>query len=305
MKAFVSRNPVLTFISLTLGFQLAIVLIAWVMLPTGVKLHEIPDAHMIFRLRLFGPLLFAVAITACIEGGIGIRKLFASFLNWRVGPQWYLLAFTWKFLFTWIGIIIMTSLGFAEWPGWFTPEWLMPLLRNLTFVVGIAIVEETAWIKFSVTRLQEKYTALKSCMIVGLCWGSWYMPMLILGEGVPDGMPWFAFLVGMFSLTVMLGWAYNMTHSGVVLLIMQIIGNCAFFIVPVLPGWAPGPIFVVSCRMGFCVGAAIIIIWYGPKGLADRPRAKWSDPMLRAVGGIKRPLGAARNGGSPSLGRRA
>ncbi|MCB0783886.1 MAG: CPBP family intramembrane metalloprotease, partial [Flavobacteriales bacterium] len=109
------------------------------------------------------------------------------------------------------------------------------LLLNLPFIVSIAIVEETTWIKCCVTRLQRKHSAIVSALVVGLFWGLWYLPMLLLGEGVPDGYPWPFFLLSMASLTVLLTWAYNMTRSGLVLLIMQIISNCCFFILPVLP----------------------------------------------------------------------
>ena len=86
---------------------------------------------------------------------------------------------------------------------------LKGLIVNLPFIIGIAFVEETAWMKFSVTRLQEKYSALRSCLTVGVAWGLWYLPMLLVGEGVPDGYPWPVFLLSMVCLTVLLGWAYS------------------------------------------------------------------------------------------------
>mgnify|MGYP003394595123 FL=1 len=245
MRSTLSRYPVAFFVTLTLGFQLCIVLIAHALLPDGKHLHEVPDAHMLFRFRVFGPLVFASAITWYLERGAGIRRLFGAFKKVRAPGRFYLLALSWKFMFTYIGAAILVVGGVVEWPGFHTEGFLGPLLRNMPFIVGIALVEETSWMKFSVTRLQERYSAFWSCVLVGLAWGLWYLPMLILGEGVPDGIPWWVFLIHMFSLTVMLGWMFNETQSGVVLLIAQIIGNCAFFILPVLPGWHHGdPLFV-------------------------------------------------------------
>ena len=283
MRSFVARNPVSTFIVLTLGFQLSIVLLAWLLIPEGRHLHDLPMAHMVFRLRVFGPLFFAVAITAWIDGGLGLRKLFAAYFNWRVPPQWYLLALTWKFIFTYLGMAAVVLLGVAQWPGFTTPDFFWPLMKNMTFIVGIAIVEETSWMKFSVTRLHERHTALRASLIVGLCWGLWYLPMLMLGEGVPDGIPWWVFLVSMFSLTVMLNWIYNMTHSGLVLLCAQIVSNCAFFIAPVLPAWTGGAVFVTAFIAVFFLAAGGVILWFGPENLSNGPRARWSDPILRPV----------------------
>lgn len=285
MKALVSRNPVTTFIVLTLGFQLTIVLAAWALIPQGMHLHDLPKAHMVFRLRVFGPLFFAVAITAWIDGWTGLRKLFSAYFNWRIPPQWYLLAFSWKFICTYIGMAAVVLVGVADWPGFVTPDFFWPLMKNMAFIVGIAIVEETSWMKFGVTRLHERYSALRTSLTVGLCWGLWYLPMLILGEGVPDGIPWWVFLVSMFNLTVMLNWMYNMTHSGVVLLCAQIVSNCAFFIAPVLPAWTGGPVFVTAFVSVFFLFAGFLLLWFGPTDLGTGPRARWSDPVLRPVAG--------------------
>ena len=111
MKEFVARWPVAIFVALTLGFQLTIVLVAGAMMPPGGKLHDFPEAHSIFRLRVFGPLFFCMAITVYLEGAKGLKKLFGGFLHWRVGPQWYALGFGWKFLFTYIGIGTVALLG--------------------------------------------------------------------------------------------------------------------------------------------------------------------------------------------------
>jgi hypothetical protein len=191
-------------------------------------------------------------------------KLFSAFLNWRVPAQWYALAFTWKFIATFAGIGTLALLGIRQWPGAFVSGFLPDLLRNMPFIVGIAIVEETSWMKFAVTRMNERYSALRAAMVIGICWGMWYLPMLLLGEGVPDGIPWPVFLLSMFSLTV--------------LLIMQVLSNCAFIMVPVLPGWHElDPSYVISFVCAFFIGA-LAIVWYaGPKQLNSKGlRATWS-----------------------------
>ncbi len=265
LRRTVAKAPVTVFIALTLGFQLTIVLLAYALMPAGTELHDHPDAHMVFRFRVFGPLVFSVGLTWLLEGRNGLRRLFGAFLHWRVPVRWYALAFTWKFIVTYIGMAVLAFFAVRAWPGTIAPGFLPGLLRNMPFIVGIAIVEETAWMKFAVTRLNERHSAWRTSLIVGLCWGLWYLPMLLLGEGVPDGIPWPVFLFSMLSLTVLLSWAYNETHSGLVLLIMQILSNCAFIMVPVLPGWHHlDPAYVVAFVAVFFV-AALAILWYaGP-----------------------------------------
>ncbi len=285
MRSFISRNPVLTFTFLTLTYQFAVVGIIWTILSPGQKIHDDTTAHMIFRFRGFGPLVFAVWITLYLEGMVGFKKLFASFFHWKVPTRWYFLAVGWKFLFTYVGITCLVLLGLREWPGFIvenffggTWETLRQLIVSLPFIIGIAVVEETAWMKFSVTRMQEKYSALTSCVIVGIAWGMWYLPMLLLGDGVPDGYTWPMFMTSMLCLTVLLGWTYNMTRSGTILLIMQIISNCAFFIVPVLPAhWGLDDAYVNAFVGANVASAILLVIIFGPKQLGNRERAKWSD----------------------------
>ena len=279
LQQVISKHPVTLFVCLTLGFQLLIVLVAYSLIPQGQHLHEYSTAHMVFRFRVFGPLVFAVALTYYLEGRSGLIKLFSAFYTWRVPVGWYALAFTWKFIVTYIGLGILALTAMRPWPGAIAEGFLPILLENLPFIVGIAVVEETAWMKFCVLRLNERWSALRTSFIIGMCWGFWYLPMLMLGEGVPDGIPWPVFLVSMFSLTVMLSWAYNETHSGLVLLVMQILSNCAFIMVPVLPGWHDlDPAYVVAFVLVFFVGALAIVRYAGAQELNSKGvRARWSD----------------------------
>ena len=277
LRSFISRNPFTVFATLTLGYQFAVVGIVHTLTPAGLHMHDVPFAHMVFRFRVFGPLVFSMAITAYLEGIPGLKKLFASFFHWKVPAGWYLLAFTWKFILGYLGMMVVAALAIAPWPGWYVWNFLPTIISNLAFIVGIAVVEETSWIRFSFTRMQERYSALLSAIIVGLCWGLWYLPMMLLGEGVPDGIPWFAFLFSMFSLTTLLGWVFNTTRSGTILLIMQVISNCAFVFIPMLPMTTNNPAYIQGFVIWFLLVAIIVIVVAGPKNLSRRERAKWSE----------------------------
>ncbi|MBL7953325.1 MAG: CPBP family intramembrane metalloprotease [Flavobacteriales bacterium] len=290
MRAFVTKNPVLSFVLLTLGYQwLVIGIVDWHLKKAGLSLEQDETAHMIFRMRVFGPLVFCVFLTWYIEGTAGLKTLFGSFFNWRVPGKWYLFGATWKFLFSWIGVGFLVLFGMRDWPGFFNPqifnnsELAMGLLKTMPFLVGIAIVEETAWMKYCVTRMQDRYSALTSCLIIGVAWGCWYLPMIITGEGVPDGYPPPIFMLSMLCLTILLGWAYNMTHSGTILLLMQVVSNGAFFLLPVLPGWHVLPsgeldtAYVNAFVAINSLSAILIVVIFGWREMGTRKRATWSE----------------------------
>lgn len=283
MRPFISRYPVAIFVSLTLLAQFLVVLTTWWLIPEGEEMqsdsHEARMAHMVFRLRVFFPLGLAMLLTTYLDGWGALGKLFGSYLHWQVPLRWYALAFSWKFILGYVGILLAVVAGLDEWPGWLNRNWLSETIRNAFFVVGIAFVEETSWIRFSVTRLQEKRSALFCATWVGTAWGLWYLMMMLLGEGVPDGIPWYAFMISMFSLSVFLTWAYNSTRSGMVLLIMQVFSNCAFLSVPMLPVPEKPPYFMNAFVALFLLVSVLIIRRWGARNLSAYLRACWSDPI--------------------------
>jgi|JI6StandDraft_1071083.scaffolds.fasta_scaffold01921_6 membrane protease YdiL (CAAX protease family) len=302
MRAFITRFPVLTFTVLTLGYQFLVVAFMSYRLQGGLHMEDDALAHMVFRFRVFGPLGFAILISFYLEGMGGLRTLFGSYFKWKAPVQFYALAFSWKFLYFYAGIIVITLLGLAPWPGWVIEDFFggtnqaaINLMHNFAFIVGIAFVEETAWMKFSVTRLQGRFSALASCALVGVSWGLWYLPMLLLGEGVPDGFPIPVFMASMFSLTILLGWIFNMTRSGTILMIAQIVSNCAFFIVPVFPAdGGLNPIYINGFVLANCIGSALLILFYGWRELGTRKRAVWGEDALPAAVPVLQPLPTTR-----------
>ncbi len=303
MRQYVARFPVLSFMVLTLGYQVAVMWYIAMRVRSGVHLEEDPLVHMVFRFRLFGPLIFAMLITWYLEGRAGLATLFNGFRHWRVPARWYAFAFSWKFLFTWCGIAALAVAGVRDWPGFFIEgvwggDWatMKNLMRAFPFIVAIAFVEETSWMKFTATRLQDRYPAAVACLFTGIGWALWYMPMLLVGEGVPDGYPVPVFMLSMVALAFLLGWTYNMTHSGMVLLIMQIVSNCAFFLLPVLPGLHQMDAAYVNSFVAVNVLSAItLVVFYGWRELCRGKRATWSRSLAEARGahGGAMPLGKA------------
>ena len=290
MRSFVAKFPVFVFVFVALLIQFSVILIARSMIPEGGLVHDSPLAHMVFRLRVFGPLVTVVAITWYLERKAGLVHLFSSFLHWRVPAKWYALAFSWKFVLSLLAVGITFFFFQENFRGWFANITLLSYLEVFPFIVGIAFVEESSWIRFSMTRLQMKYNAFWSAMIVGNCWGAWYLPMVFINEGVPPGYPILVFHLCVVGLAVILGWAYNSTRSGAVLLVMQIVSNTAFMVVPILPefGFENG-VFVIGSTVSviaysilFLLTSVMIVLICGTRDLAFKPRVRWDEHALHA-----------------------
>ncbi len=275
MRSFVARFPVLVFVSIALAVQFVMVGFVYLTVPDGLDVNDVPLAHEVFRLRVFFPLLLAVLITYYLEGTMGLKKLFGPFLRWRAPAKWYTLAVSWKFIMGYLAVLIVFLQG--DPVEWISPGNFKNLLTHMPFIIGIAVVEETAWIRFSMTRMQSRFSAFWSAMIVGNCWACWYLPMNLIDIGTPLGVPDIVFHSGVVSLTVLLIWVYNTTRSGTVLLIMQILSNMAFFVVPVLPQGMNDAQRIITYGWLF-VGVAIsLILVFGTKNLSRRGRVRWDD----------------------------
>lgn len=282
MRATITRYPVLTFVLLALALQALDILVVSLLLPPRVHVDNDPTAHMVFRLRIFSPLIACLWVTHYLEGFAGIRKLLASYLHWRTPFKWYGVSLLWKFVLGWIGLGLTMLVTDAVWPGFFAQRFWDTYLTSLPFILVITFVEETSWIRFSISRLQERYTALQSALITGNAWGLWYVPMFLLGEGVPAGYPWITFHACIISLCILLVWVYNSSRSGTVLLLTQISSNSVFFMVPVLPGeitLADGGAetrYVMVYSFVFIAFAIGLVLVMGPTNLSRRPRMRWS-----------------------------
>ena len=110
----------------------------------------------------------------------GVSKLVAGWKKWRVHPKWYLLAVSPMFVYL-ISAGIYIALGGIP-PGPTSNPLLglgFPAIVILTIFTG-ATGEELGWRGFALPRLQKRYTALISSVLLGFYWGIWHIPMWIL-----------------------------------------------------------------------------------------------------------------------------
>ena len=159
-KAFVGRNQLL--VMYVIMFVLAWPGLIWeVLYSQGIVLSQSPVYVSIFT--GWAPGIAAVVVTAIAVGKSGAKDLLRRFLVWRVGVQWYAVAF---FL---LAAVILGGIGMQVLFGGTVP--VIPakeasvLNIALSFVIMIAFgflinTEEVAWRGFALPRLQSKYGPL-------------------------------------------------------------------------------------------------------------------------------------------------
>lgn len=88
---------------------------------------------------------------------------------------------------------------------------LLPLL-----IIG-PLSEEIGWRGYALGRLQARWNALTSSLIVGLVWALWHLPLFMMaGTSQHElGLPFIGFLVGMMAVSVLFTWLHNNTAGSI------------------------------------------------------------------------------------------
>lgn len=136
--------------------------------------------------------MLAAYIVLRVQGGkAAIDKLFAPLLHWKVSVAWYIIAIL---SFAVIGTVAAALSGN-----------LTEQLKNLNISSSIlityvsylvaAIPEEVAWRGFALPRLQTRYSALASSIIIGVLWALWHLPLLLIADNVMSTYPKYLFSI--------------------------------------------------------------------------------------------------------------
>ena len=197
----------------------------------------------------------------------GVRRLIAGWGKWRVGLRWYFAAMS-PLLVPVLAAAAFIALGRSP-AGPAQPVGL-PLLSffALSVVTG-ATGEELGWRGFLLPRLQRRFSALASSLIVGVVWALWHLPLwFVPGQGW-EALPYWTFSLAAISSSVLFTFVLN--NTGGSLLMASIIhfsmtfGMGAAGMLGLLP--SPREAWVVVSLI-YATAAVVIVVIAGPARLS-------------------------------------
>jgi len=160
---------------------------------------------------ILGPFVSGILMTWIVEGGAGVRALFARMGKWKLELRWWAAALL---IFPGALVLVLLLLG-----GLISPAYL-PGFSALGIAYGLiaGFFEETGWTGFAVPRTQLKFGALTGGLLLGFIHGVWHMPADFMGSVGALGSYWFwhfaaLWIIGLMALRVILVWIYNQTGS--------------------------------------------------------------------------------------------
>jgi membrane protease YdiL (CAAX protease family) len=231
------------------------------------------------------------AWTPMVSAGVTVWLLNDSVRDWlgqlrnvRTGIHWYLAGIGIVLVATDFESIVAVLLGVnVVAPADSIGQYL--LFFSVTLFVAGAL-EELGWRGFMQPRLQQRFSALTTSVVIGLVWAVWHVPLILAGAG--DFTAFHEYVVYVVATSVILGWLYNNTKGALpVVMITHAASNMAAF--GEVTGELPAILDIVSGNIIFYVAcAALIVLYAGWKTLTkdgtlpDIPGRRTEKPLQHA-----------------------
>jgi CAAX protease family protein len=250
LKRFIVHHPLVAFLGMVYG-------ISWLLfLPSllsqngiGVLPFAIPVTPFLLLSVIFGLTFPGYIVTRVTRGSEGLHELRRCYTHWRVGIQWYGLAL--------FALPIADLLAASLWLGTapliaFANRWELLftvfLPEALVGAVLINLWEEGAWTGFLLPRLQKRWGALRSSVMVAAAMGLFHVPLIFILGGVSDDpiaseQYWLYFvllLTGPIPFRLLATWLWNGTRGSVIIVALF---HAAFNVTTgqkFLPAFVPG-----------------------------------------------------------------
>lgn len=166
----------------------------------------------------------ATYLVAFLTGGWpAVKDLLSRLVRWRVGAQWYVIALVFTNI---IGLAAATLLALTGGPSHIGED--LPVGQLLPFFLAnfplFLFTEETAWRGFALPRLQQKHSALRSSVLLGIGWGIWHLPLFMIPGTFQARFPfpgpiasWLGFVALIIPVTILATWLFNHTRGSVLI----------------------------------------------------------------------------------------
>jgi len=243
ITGFIKRHPVSSFFALAFAYSWIWWGILFVIAPKGFAAGR-AEMGALALYGLFGAAgssFASIVATRIVDGRDGLRALFSRLSKWRASFAWYGVAL---FITPLLLTGILTTLSFIVSPV-FLPA--VVTSRDITTLVGFGIViglvagffEELGWTGFAIPKLQTRYSALATGLIVGFVWGIWhFLPDFWARVGsfgafyIPN---YVVFVIGVIAYRILIVWVYNNSKGSLLLGVLMhasFSGSQAIFIPP-------------------------------------------------------------------------
>ncbi len=215
-------------------------------------------------LRIPSPAIWALLVASIAWGKKDAWKLVSSLWNWRVKPGYYVMALAYPPGVAIVSLLILRAVGLNER---IELDLVEPAKLEFAWLCfRISTVEEIAWVGFLLQAFSKRWTLFQAASLMGLCWGIWYIPLILTNIQVTPNLPLLPLLINFMSIAAICGWLYYRTRSAGVVCIMQLMTNYTTQLIPVLPQRGGETQYVAFVLVKALFSILLFAVW-GPKPL--------------------------------------
>ena len=262
------RHPLVAF------FVLAYALSWWAWIPYAMGVLGAPIAGC-------GPFLAACVVLALTEGRAGVVGLLRRMVRWRIGSGWYAVALLLPAAVAGLATLLNLGLGAASPSAADVGRWtsIFGTLAFLLVVPGAGGAwEEPGWRGYAVPRMQARWSALTSALVLGVLVAGWHLPLIVSGQ------VHYADVASILGATVVINWLFNHVRGSVLPIMLLHATNNA------VAGNYFSPMFTGadSARQAWllaavwCAVAVGVVLAGGPEHLS-RSRPREVEPLPAAT----------------------
>ena len=202
----------------------------------------------------------AILLTWVNERGEGVIRLIKRGLNYRFEKKWWIPILLIFPIISGVALLIAVLAG-EKLPDLF---WISaPILILVRFVAylftGGPLQEEFGWRGYALDRLQTRFNALISSIILGFMWGLWHLPYSFVGTDSIYLYSIIPLIISNILISILMTWLYNNTKGS--LLVALLFHNMFIISIDSLPALNTqlGSLFYMIFL--FATVIAVVAIW--------------------------------------------
>ena len=160
------------------------------------KIYNV-TAFILFLIGGFVPSLVGITLTLIYEGKEGLKKLFLSAINTKIGISSLIIIMVYVIALGSLQLILYTLLG-----GSFDfSQFIIQLPTILPLIILGPLSEEFGWRGFLQKRMDIEFSPVSGSIIIGVVWSMWHLPLFyMIGTSQHDfNIPFIPFMISIIS----------------------------------------------------------------------------------------------------------
>ncbi|MFC1786529.1 type II CAAX prenyl endopeptidase Rce1 family protein [Halobacteriota archaeon] len=202
----------------------------------------------------------------------GVIRLLKRGLDYRFAKVWWIPILL-IFPVIYGGSLLLAILAGDSVPklSWISDPFGIAVYFVMVLLFQGPLQEEFGWRGYALDRLQARFNALNSSVILGFIWGLWHIPYFWIGEEVVYTYTIIPLILSAILIAILLTWLYNNTGGSIlVALVFHAMFNYSAQIFPALETQQGGLFYLI---LFIAIVIAVVAI-AGPKRLVREKSIK-------------------------------